>query len=198
MKNPILNNKTSWLAKRTLVVIAAAIILTSLGIRAGDELLWTASLRDITRQESLCPENMIYITSPDGGFCVDQYENSPGPGCPYQDPQNETESQINLDDPDCVPVSQEGAVPWRNLSQNQATLACALDGKRLPTPKEWHQVALGTPDKDSGWSGKDCHVASNWPSQPGLTGSGEECVSSAGAYDMIGNVWEWVDGTIFD
>ncbi|MBD3208569.1 MAG: SUMF1/EgtB/PvdO family nonheme iron enzyme, partial [Candidatus Nealsonbacteria bacterium] len=67
-----------------------------------------------------------------------------------------------------------------------------------PTPKEWHQAALGTPDKESDWSGKDCHVAGNWPSQPGLTGSGEDCVSSAGAYDMVGNVWEWVDGTIFD
>ena len=55
---------------------------------------------------------------------------------------------------------------------------------------------MGTVDKDSNWEEKDCQVDNNWPNQPGLTGSGENCISSFGVYDTIGNVWEWVDETV--
>jgi formylglycine-generating enzyme required for sulfatase activity len=63
----------------------------------------------------------------------------------------------------------------------------------LPTDKEWLQVALGTPDKETGWDSDDCQVENNWDIQPGLAGTGKNCVSAAGAYDMIGNVWEWTN-----
>ena len=185
----------------TLIIsVSLTTALTSLVIRGTERTSdLTASLTQPTEGRSApCPQDMVFVDSENGGFCVDKYENSPGPGCPYQDSQNETESQINLDSPNCLPVSKEISTPWRNVSQSQAALACARAGKRLPSSKEWYQAALDTPDKDSNWNEQDCQVKSNWPSQPGLTGSGKDCVSSAGAYDMIGNVWEWVDGTIFD
>jgi formylglycine-generating enzyme required for sulfatase activity len=52
---------------------------------------------------------------------------------------------------------------------------------------------LGTPDKKKDWDQDDCQVNNNWTEQPGLTGSGKLCISGFSAYDMIGNVWEWVN-----
>lgn len=94
---------------------------------------------------------------------------------------------------------KKGAYPWNYISRDQAALACAKAGKRLASAKEWYQAALGTPDyKEDLWSGEDCQVDGNWREQPGTAGSGASCFSAAGAYDMIGNVWEWVDGDIID
>jgi formylglycine-generating enzyme required for sulfatase activity len=182
--------------RKTLIVIVAATILTTLGIRAADR-YFLASVREATEPER-CPQGMVFITSENGGFCIDKYENSPGSKCPNSDPKNQTESSANLENPDCEPVSVPGVVPWRNISQNQAALACAKAKKRLATNKEWLQAALGTPDPSSGWVKDDCNVSNNWKPSPGPTGSGAKCVSSAGVYDMVGNVWEWVEGTIFD
>jgi formylglycine-generating enzyme required for sulfatase activity len=68
----------------------------------------------------------------------------------------------------------------------------------LPTNKEWQQAALGTADPAGKWGVDDCNVADNWPNNPGRAGSAKNCVSAAGVYDMIGNVWEWVEGNVED
>jgi formylglycine-generating enzyme required for sulfatase activity len=68
----------------------------------------------------------------------------------------------------------------------------------LPTNQEWLQAALGTPDKFAGWGLDDCQVDNNWGEQPGPAGSGDNCISAVGAFDMIGNVWEWVQGAVND
>ena len=141
---------------------------------------------------------MIFVPSPSGGFCLDKYENSPGEKCPFKNPQNQAETRENLNTPECKPVSVPNAIPWVFISKNQAEQACAKAGKRLPTNEEWYLASLGTPDKSADWGPGDCHVANNWNSQRGRTGSGNNCVSSFGAYDMIGNVWEWVKETVIE
>lgn len=190
-----------WQNKRTIVVVIGAIILTTLGVRATDNITSTflASVgENVERNELLCPLDMVFVPSETGGFCIDKYEASPGSGCSYQDPQSQVQTRTNLNEINCKPVSVSLAVPWRYISQDQAQAACAKAGKRLPTNEEWYLAALGTPDVNSNWGPEDCHVANNWNSQPGLTGSGSKCISSAGAYDMVGNVWEWVKGTALD
>jgi formylglycine-generating enzyme required for sulfatase activity len=185
-----LKKRSGWW--KGVLVIVSAVALTTAGIKASDSLFGSGAEQD----QSLCPAGMVFVSSPQGGFCIDQYEASPGAGCEYSDPANQNETFKDIENPDCRPVSDPGRMPWRNISQNQAAVACAKAGKRLPTSEEWVRAALGTPDKMTGWKEADCQVKNNWLSQPGVSGSGKNCVSAAGAYDMVGNVWEWVDGVV--
>jgi hypothetical protein len=86
-------------------------------------------------------------------------------------------------------VSIPGVLPSHSLTWFQATAVARNSGKRLPTNAEWQAAALGTPD------GTDCHVPV--PGGPGPfgtvpTGSKGNCVSDVGAFDMVGNLVEWV------
>src|SRR5204862_59433 len=58
-------------------------------------------------------------------------------------------------------------------------------GKRLLTNAEWQAAALGTPD------GPPCFVDKADDEGPAPTGT-PGCTSDVGAYDMVGNVSEWV------
>ena len=181
---------------KEIVVVAAAIILTTVAIKASDSWFGNKSSGADKNGDGPCPIDMVYVNFPGGGFCIDKYEASPADDCPYANPNSQRETRLNLDYKDCQPVSAPGRIPWRFISQNQAALACAKAGKRLPTNKEWLAAALGTPDPVNNWTADDCQVDDNWNQQPGLTGSGANCISAAGAYDMVGNVWEWVEGTV--
>jgi formylglycine-generating enzyme required for sulfatase activity len=139
---------------------------------------------------------MVYVTFNKGNFCIDKYENSLSDQCQFINPTDTSQSQTNIGDKACQSLSVGGGTPWINITQEQAMLACTKAGKRLPTNAEWQAAALGTPDKSTDWNQDDCQVDKNWSAQPGATGSGKNCLSFVGAYDMIGNVWEWVDGTI--
>ncbi len=185
-----LKKRTNFYIKE-LIVVLTAIILTTLGIRAADNF----SL-DKSAEDSVCDKGMVLVMASDGDFCIDKYEASAGPDCPYINPKNQTETRDNINKINCKPQSVAQKEPWRSISREQAMIACAKAGKKLPTAKEWYAAAMGTPDKQSDWTKDDCQVNNNWPNQPGLTGFGKNCVSAAGAYDMIGNVWEWIDATV--
>jgi formylglycine-generating enzyme required for sulfatase activity len=186
--------RSSWLGTREIIVIVTSIVLTTVGIKAADNLMNASG----GTGDGACPEDMVQVLSAGGSFCIDKYEASAGSGCPHASPATQTETRNNLDDASCKAVSANGALPWRNISQNQAASACAKAGKRLPSNKEWFQAAMGTPDPQSDWGIDDCNVNNNWSSQPGQTGRGSKCISAAGAHDMVGNVWEWVQGTIYN
>ncbi len=184
--------------KKQFFVIGVSILLTAGGIRAIDKVFLSA---DISKgiKISRCPEEMVFVDTDKGGFCIDKYENSPSKECPFLVPKNQKETRINLNSSACKPVSAKGRIPWVNISEIQAKIACRKAGKRLPTSEEWYLASLGTPDiKVSFWGKDDCQLNSNWESQPGLTGSGKNCISSVGAYDMVGNVWEWVNNDVQD
>lgn len=187
---------------KSLVIGLTAIFLVTIGIDAADHYdNYSGSLayKMIYGQPAgPCPSDMVFVSTDKGGFCIDKFENSVNDSCPVPSPKSQDETRNNIDADGCNSVSIVNAIPWTNVSQTQAAQICAKAGKRLPSNDEWYQAALGTPDVTSGWGTDDCQVASNWEAQPGRTGSGKKCLSPSGAYDMIGNVWEWVRAEISD
>ena len=85
-------------------------------------------------------------------------------------------------------VAQRG--PAHTINYFIAAAACRNSAKRLPSNAEWQVAALGTPDP---WPQDDpsnqCNIST--PSVS-LTGSRSKCISDVGAYDMVGNVIEFV------
>ncbi len=89
------------------------------------------------------------------------------------------------DDPDpraLYAVSVAGVTPSAYVTWFQAQQFCRMAGKRLVTNAEWQSAAAGTPD------GAPCVVDASAPGPTGTAG----CVSNAGAFDMVGNLSEWV------
>ena len=160
-----------------------------------------------------CPAGMVES----GSVCVDTYEASvwkvtdpfcvrmikdgrglPGPclaaavqvgiaGVDY------TDAQCQFNGAGCTNIyalSVPGVIPARSINYFIAAAACRNSGKRLPSNAEWQAAALGTPDP---WPQDDpanqCNL--NSPSIA-MTGARSKCVSDVGAYDMVGNVIEFV------
>ncbi|MGE0707881.1 MAG: SUMF1/EgtB/PvdO family nonheme iron enzyme [Planctomycetota bacterium] len=104
------------------------------------------------------------------------------------------------------PVSVEH--PAHNVDYELARRYCAWAGLRLPTEAEWELAARGTDGRDFPWGNEppDLERACFYPSKelPGAAPDvvphvtrpvrlGERGASACGAYDMAGNVWEWVE-----
>jgi len=86
-------------------------------------------------------------------------------------------------------VSIPGVMPARFITWFQAAAAARNAGKRLPTNAEWQAAALGTPDPGASPAPSDCNTKGN---EPDLAGERGNCVSDVGAFDMVGNVSEWL------
>ena len=80
--------------------------------------------------------------------------------------------------------SKSGVMPSRWMTWFQAQQALSASGKHLCTNEEWQAAVAGTPDNSS-----DCNISGSGPRN---TDSASNCVSKWGAFDMIGNLWEWV------
>jgi len=90
---------------------------------------------------------------------------------------------------DIYAVSLPSEIPSTDITWFQAQEACANAGKRLPTNAEWQVGANGTPDPGPDNGTTDCNSASDGLS---LAGARTSCVSARGAFDMVGNMAEWV------
>ena len=86
-------------------------------------------------------------------------------------------------------VSLKSVVPSAHITWFQAQEACANSGKRLPTSAEWQVGVNGTPDSGPDDSTTDCNSSSGSVTP---TGARAGCVSARGAFDMVGNLDEWV------
>jgi len=85
--------------------------------------------------------------------------------------------------------SRRGVLPQVNISWFQAQQMCANAGKRLCTNAEWQIAATGTTDFGGGGVADGCLVDGTAAI---ATRSRSRCVSRFGAFDMSGNLWEWV------
>ena len=147
-----------------------------------------------------CPPYMVRV----GPICFDKYEASVWSKPPRSDgrPRGVQYGVDGIDYPcsfdgnDCsgpnpiYAASVPAKIPASSITWFQAQQACANVGKRLPTNAEWQMAAAGTPDL-----GDDGETTCNTDDLgPDLTptGSRRNCVSNWGAYDMVGNVLEWV------
>jgi hypothetical protein len=92
---------------------------------------------------------------------------------------------------DIYAVSLSGVTPSAFITWFQANVACANSGKRLPSNAEWQMAVTGTQDPGPDNGTTDCNTASAFFARV-ATGSRSSCVSAFGAFDMVGNVWEWV------
>lgn len=88
-------------------------------------------------------------------------------------------------------ISIPGVTPSRDLTWFQAAAAARNAGKRLPSNAEWQAAALGTPDTPGADDGATT-CSTGLPSVVASTGSRSGCVSYVGAFDMVGNLYEWV------
>jgi len=90
---------------------------------------------------------------------------------------------------DIYAVSLPLTIPAANITWFQAQEACANSGRRLPTSTEWQVGVTGTPDAglDNGTTTCNSNAGSVTP-----TGARKDCQSARGAFDMVGNLDEWV------
>jgi hypothetical protein len=87
-------------------------------------------------------------------------------------------------------VSIPGVTPSGWVTWFQAAAAARNSFKRLPTNQEWQVAALGTPHTDMSDDGSTTCATDSMDLVE--TGSRSACFSDVGAFDMVGNLWEWV------
>ncbi len=142
-----------------------------------------------------CPDDMVA----NGDGCIDKYEASvwstASGGIQYGlAGASGSDDYVCLDDgSDCSATAANpryalsiiNVLPSAHITWYQAAQACANVGKRLPTTAEWQMAASGTPTSGAM---TDCNAASG--GTEANTDANPACISSTGAVNMVGNVWE--------
>lgn len=155
-----------------------------------------------------------------GGFFMDKYQCSHKKATAFSRGINDG-ATITSDDTTNIPVSLPGKVVWTQIDWTNAKQACAnrkINGQacHLVTMKEWATVCMLTKllghdirgNNNYGWDYRDardwahCAVADSTQSGRVLSGTGQVSWShnglASGIFDLVGNVWEWIDFTIND
>lgn len=177
---------------RGVLVLSAVVLITSFSVDATDTFRTSQSALGIFARYATapsCPLGTVPLAGTEPALCIDVYENSVAETCVMAEPRSDSDTAANINDANCTPVSVSGKNPWRFVSKVQAVQLCARAHKRLPTALEWFTAALGTPDGEV-----NCSLAGSLRA----TGEKNQCKSGVGAFDMIGNVWEFVSNEVQD
>ena len=134
-----------------------------------------------------------------GPWCVDKYEASvwsTATGGTQYGSASDTHP-CNDNGQDCAvgaanPIYARSVVsvtPSRYMTWFQANMACFNAGKELLPNHVWQAAAAGTVDPGDTGTAPNCNISGSGPT---TTGGGTSCLSTAGAENMIGSLWEWV------
>ncbi len=176
---------------KVVLVVFGAVVITALGIDASDTFTGSSGTllsQVISKDSGKCPQGMSVVENISSVTCIDIYENSVGEACPMENPEQMLATIKNVEASSCTSVSKKDALPWRFITRDQAMQMCARSGKRIPTNGEWYALSLGMSDTEN-----NCNVREKDVSK---TGAKTACVSPHGAYDLVGNVWEWVSDDV--
>ena len=146
------------------------------------------------------PNHDVFIDT----FYIDKFEVTNGRYLEFitqtghRTPQHPTDPKKGLWHGNIMPESVID-LPVINVDWYDAEAYCTWAGKRLPTEAEWAKAAKGPNDWRFPWGDvepTDKHLNFNqtWRGEATLVPVGiyEAGKSPYGAYDMAGNVWEWV------
>jgi len=130
-------------------------------------------------------------------FYIDKFEvtNAAYRACVLADACKPPLQNISYLRPDYYDSSQFDHYPVIFVSWEMARAYCQWRGGRLPTEAEWEKAARGTDKRVYPWGADINETRANYNGYVGDTtavGSYESGKSFYGAYDMSGNVWEWV------
>jgi formylglycine-generating enzyme required for sulfatase activity len=147
------------------------------------------------------PRHLVWVDT----FFIDKFEVTNGrylefvKATGHRVPQNPKNPTRNLWQGDTITDSLADR-PVVNVDWFDAEAYCRWAGKRLPTEAEWEKAAKGTSDRRFPWgnvepTAKHLNFNQPWIGERTLmpVGSYEAGKSPFGAYDMAGNVWEWVN-----
>lgn len=156
-----------------------------------------ASSVDTAAQEDEKPPHAVFLDA----FYIDQYEVTASRYAKFMNETGRSKPKYW----DLVQLSSQGDRPVVGVTWNDAKAYCQYYNKRLPTEAEWEKAARGTDGRiypwgndpptptrtnfnryDASW-GTDLYSERLKP-----VGSYDAGKSPSGAYDMAGNVWEWV------
>jgi formylglycine-generating enzyme required for sulfatase activity len=142
---------------------------------------------------------MVWVTrSDDSRFCIDRFEAAVGSGALGNPHQGTDDEDPSLDGSTTAAAATSlGVAPTTGISWYQARAACENAGKRLCTLAEWERACRGTDSLIYPYGDTMIEDACNgffaYTGQtPAVTGSLDTCGSAWGAYDLSGNVEEWV------
>ena len=163
-----------------------------------------ASRDDPDAQADEFPSHRVFVDA----FWIDKYEVTIEL---YQKCANEGVcTKLYIDTPEYSDFNWSLQLPMITVNWNDATTYCEWAGGRLPTEAEWEKAAKGIDERFYPWGNSFDGIQANYCDdlcgQPwsdktandkyGVTspvGQFSATKSYYGAYDMAGNVWEWVE-----
>ena len=146
------------------------------------------------------PKHHVYLDA----FYIDKYEVTNARYAQFVQATGRLAPRFSADQPFNQPQQPVVGMTW-----HEAQAYCAWAGKRLPTEAEWEKAARGPEGRLYPWGNRvdgpqmnycDRRCPFDWKdtaiddgyARTAPVGSYEHGQSPYGAYDMAGNVWEWV------